>query len=64
MLSRYTNNKLKSTIHKVINPPKQLWKKSRYSIPFFLHPVGTMKLDVLESFNPKERIIEWAAGDE
>lgn len=58
MLSRYTNNKLKSTIHKVINPPKHLWKKSRYSIPFFLHPVGTMKLDVLESCinneNPKK----------
>jgi len=58
MLSRYTNNKLKSTIHKVINPPKYLWKKSRYSIPFFLHPVGTMKLDVLESCinneNPKK----------
>ena len=49
MLSRYTNNKLKSTIHKVINPPKELWKKSRYSIPFFLHPVGTMKLNVLDS---------------
>ena len=44
--------------HKVINPPKHLWKKSRYSIPFFLHPVGTMKLDVLESCinneNPKK----------
>ena len=49
MLSRYTNNKLKSTIHKVINPPKDLWKKSRYSIPFFLHPIGTMNLNVLES---------------
>ena len=58
MLSRYTNNKLKSTIHKVINPPKQLWKKSRFSIPFFLHPVGTMKLNVLDSCinaeNPKK----------
>ena len=58
MLSRYTNNKLKSTIHKVINPPKELWKKSRYSIPFFLHPVGTMKLNVLDSCiddqNPKK----------
>ena len=58
MLSRYTNNKLKSTIHKVINPPKDLWKKSRYSVPFFLHPIGTMKLDVLESCidneNPKK----------
>ena len=58
MLSRYTNNKLKSTIHKVINPPKELWKKSRYSIPFFLHPIGTMKLNVLDSCiddkNPKK----------
>ena len=58
MLSRYTNNKLKSTIHKVINPSKELWKKSRYSIPFFLHPIGTMNLNVLESCtddnNPKK----------
>tara|TARA_B100000927_G_scaffold286394_1_gene277841 strand:- start:600 stop:1544 length:945 start_codon:yes stop_codon:yes gene_type:complete len=58
MLSRYTNNKLKSTIHKVINPPKELWKKSRYSIPFFLHPIGTMSLNVLDSCidenNPKK----------
>jgi isopenicillin N synthase-like dioxygenase len=58
MLSRYTNNKLKSTIHKVINPPKELWKKSRYSIPFFLHPIGKMKLNVLNSCiddeNPKK----------
>ena len=49
MLSRHTNNKLKSTIHRVINPPKELWGTSRYSIPFFMHPVGDMKLDVLDS---------------
>jgi len=58
MLSRYTNNKLKSTIHKVVNPPKDQWKKSRYSIPFFLHPIGNMKLNVLDScidkYNPKK----------
>ena len=57
MLSRYTNNKLKSTIHRVVNPPKEHWTKSRYSIPFFLHPVGSMKLNVLDSCidsdNPK-----------
>ena len=57
MLSRYTNNKLKSTIHRVVNPPKEHWTKSRYSIPFFLHPIGTMKLNVLDSCvdsaNPK-----------
>lgn len=49
MLSRHTNNKLKSTIHRVVNPPKELWKTSRYSIPFFMHPISDMKLDVLES---------------
>lgn len=48
MLSRHTNNKLKSTIHRVINPPKELWGTSRYSIPFFMHPISEMKLDVLE----------------
>ena len=58
MLSRYTNDKLKSTIHRVVNPPKELWGKSRYSIPFFLHPIGSMKLNVLENCidknNPKK----------
>ena len=57
MLSRHTNNKLKSTVHRVINPSKDLMKKSRYSIPFFMHPISDMKLDVLESCidenNPK-----------
>ena len=57
MLSRHTNNKLKSTIHRVINPPKELWGTSRYSIPFFMHPISDMKLDVLDSCvdenNPK-----------
>ena len=49
MLSRHTNNKLKSTIHRVINPPRELWGKSRYSIPFFMHPISDMRLDVLEN---------------
>ncbi|MGB0838294.1 MAG: isopenicillin N synthase family dioxygenase [Flavobacteriaceae bacterium] len=48
MLSRHTNNKLKSTIHRVVNPPKELWGTSRYSIPFFMHPVSSMPLNVLE----------------
>ncbi|WP_100611627.1 isopenicillin N synthase family dioxygenase [Confluentibacter lentus] len=58
MLSRHTNNKLKSTIHRVINPPRELWGTSRYSIPFFMHPISEMKLNVLESCiddtNPKQ----------
>nr|WP_299068268.1 2-oxoglutarate and iron-dependent oxygenase domain-containing protein [uncultured Allomuricauda sp.] len=48
MLSRLTNNKLKSTIHQVVNPPKELWGTSRYSIPFFMHPVSEMPLNCLE----------------
>ncbi|WP_027126374.1 isopenicillin N synthase family dioxygenase [Gelidibacter mesophilus] len=54
MLSRHTNNKLKSTIHRVVNPPKELWGTSRYSIPFFMHPISEMKLDVLESCIDKD----------
>lgn len=54
MLSRHTNNKLKSTIHRVVNPPKELWGNSRYSIPFFMHPVSSMKLDVLPHCIDKE----------
>ncbi|WP_034045464.1 isopenicillin N synthase family dioxygenase [Wocania ichthyoenteri] len=54
MLSRHTNNKLKSTIHRVINPPKELWGTSRYSIPFFMHPISEMKLNVLEGCIDKE----------
>lgn len=49
MLSRHTNNRLKSTIHQVVNPPRELWGTSRYSIPFFMHPVSEMKLDCLEN---------------
>ena len=49
MLSRHTNNKLKSTIHRVVNPPRELWGTSRYSIPFFMHPVSEMSLNALEN---------------
>jgi isopenicillin N synthase-like dioxygenase len=49
MLQRLTNNKLKSTTHRVVNPPKEKWNTSRYSIPFFLHPKGEMSLACLES---------------
>jgi isopenicillin N synthase-like dioxygenase len=49
MLQRLTNNKLKSTTHRVVNPPREMWNTSRYSIPFFLHPKGEMSLACLES---------------
>ncbi|WP_161889762.1 isopenicillin N synthase family dioxygenase [Pontibacter russatus] len=57
MLARLTNNKLKSTIHRVVNPPRELMNTSRYSIPFFMHPRSEMDLTCLESCidaqNPK-----------
>ena len=48
MLQRLTNNKLKSTTHRVVNPPRELWHTSRFSIPFFLHPKSAMDLSALE----------------
>lgn len=47
MLERHTNNKLRSTIHRVVNPPKDQWHVPRYSIPFFMHPRSDMKLNCL-----------------
>lgn len=49
MLQRLTNNKLKSTTHRVVNPPRELMKYSRYSVPFFLHPKSDMDLTCLQS---------------
>jgi isopenicillin N synthase-like dioxygenase len=47
MLQRLTNNYLKSTTHRVVNPPRSEWHLPRLSIPFFLHPVGQMDLSCL-----------------
>ena len=57
MLQRLTNNRLKSTTHRVVNPPREMWASPRFSIPFFLHPRSNMSLACLESCitpeNPK-----------
>ncbi|MBT8294028.1 MAG: isopenicillin N synthase family oxygenase [Eudoraea sp.] len=49
MLSRLSNEKLKSTVHRVVNPPRELWNTSRYSIPFFMHPISSMPLNCLNN---------------
>lgn len=49
MLQRLTNNKLRSTTHRVVNPPREKWNTHRYSIPFFLHPKSQMPLHCLAS---------------
>ncbi|MEO1051364.1 MAG: 2-oxoglutarate and iron-dependent oxygenase domain-containing protein [Bacteroidota bacterium] len=58
MLERLTNNRLKSTIHRVVNPPKDQLNTSRFSIPFFMHPRSDMSLKCLDSCidikNPKQ----------
>tara|TARA_R110002073_G_scaffold40547_1_gene114832 strand:+ start:37364 stop:38314 length:951 start_codon:yes stop_codon:yes gene_type:complete len=49
MLQRHSNNRLKSTIHRVVNPPREKWGTSRYSIPFFMHPISEMPLNCLDN---------------
>lgn len=57
MLERLTNKRLKSTIHRVVNPPRHLMNTPRYSIPFFMHPRSEMSLAALagcvDSAHPK-----------
>lgn len=38
MLQRLSNHVLPSTTHRVVNPPGAATQRSRYSVPFFLHP--------------------------
>jgi len=59
MLQRLTNNYLKSTTHRVINPPKHQWHIPRLSIPFFLHPKSKMSLNCLEGCITDERPIAY-----
>lgn len=60
MLQRLTNNKLKSTTHRVVNPPKEKWGTSRFSIPFFLHPKSQMRLDCLEGCVTAETPLQYS----
>lgn len=47
MLQRLSNNTLRSTTHRVINPKGDQALTSRYSIPFFMHPSPEVRLDCL-----------------
>jgi isopenicillin N synthase-like dioxygenase len=59
MLERLTNGKLKSTIHRVVNPPTHLMSTPRYSIPFFMHPRSEMSLAVLENCTDDAHPKQW-----
>ena len=47
MLERLTNNRLPSTIHRVINPPPERRHIARYSMPFFLHLASDFVIETL-----------------
>ena len=49
MLQRLTNHVYPSTTHRVTNPPGELARQPRYSVPFFLHPNPDFLIDVLPS---------------
>lgn len=55
MLQRLSNNFLKSTTHRVVNPPRELWHTPRLSIPFFLHPRSEMDLTCLPNCIEKQK---------
>lgn len=66
MLQRLTNDKLKSTTHRVVNPPREKWGSSRFSIPFFLHPKSDVSLRCLDSCidsNHPKAYTDVTAGD-
>jgi len=60
MLQRHTNGRLKSTTHRVVNPPREKWATPRYSIPFFLHPRSEMSLECLPSCIPSGTEALWS----
>ncbi|HEU0066921.1 MAG TPA: 2-oxoglutarate and iron-dependent oxygenase domain-containing protein [Sphingomonas sp.] len=47
MLQRLTNHVLRSTTHRVVNPPPERRGHSRYSMPFFLHPAPEFLIETL-----------------
>ncbi len=61
MLQRLTNNYLRSTTHRVVNPPRERWHEPRLSIPFFLHPRSEMDLSCLPQCVTEDRPLQYAS---
>ncbi|QPC98282.1 isopenicillin N synthase family dioxygenase [Qipengyuania soli] len=55
MLDRLTNNKLRSTTHRVVNPRGEAAYRARYSMPFFLHFRPDYVIETLPSCIDPER---------
>lgn len=55
MMQRLTNGKLRSTTHRVVNPVGKAARRSRYSMPYFLHFRPDFTIEALpECFEPGE----------
>lgn len=55
MMKRLTNDMLRSTPHRVINPPGPKSDQPRYSIPFFVHPNPEFLIETLPQCISNER---------
>ena len=59
MLQRLTNGLLRSTSHRVVNPPPERWGHSRYSMPFFLHFRSDFLIEALPGTVPPGEEPKW-----
>ena len=59
MLQRLTNGRLRSTSHRVVNPPPERRGHSRYSMPFFLHFRSDFLIEALPGTVPAGEAPKW-----
>ena len=59
MLQRLTNGLLRSTTHRVVNPPPERRGNSRYSMPFFLHFRSDFTIEALPGTVPEGEQPKW-----
>ena len=59
MLQRLTNGRLRSTTHRVVNPPPERRGRSRYSMPFFLHFRSDFLIEALPGTVPAGEQPKW-----
>jgi isopenicillin N synthase-like dioxygenase len=59
MLQRLTNGVLRSTPHRVVNPPPERRGRSRYSMPFFLHFRSDFLIEALPGTVPAGEQPKW-----
>lgn len=62
LLQRYTNGRVKSTMHRVVSPSAKRFSgailPARYSIPFFVHPDPETMIDPITLREGEEKLYE------